>query len=153
MSIKSNLDGFDATEPVDKTAALVIAKSSVDNNYLPCNAAKTGIDKYDSDLPYRLLLYKGPLIGKKFDRLTVIGYTSDTWVSCKCVCGKYCLRKVKSLIKVQNNREVGFQKCIQQCWDCKRLMHIKSNDQNKNRRVILSDIEISSGANHPKSST
>lgn len=62
------------------------------------------------------------LIGRTFGRFTVAGLSVEKrrdgcalWV-CRCVCGRYELRKSKA---VRNSRNSG-----DACWECRRTQHL-----------------------------
>lgn len=64
--------------------------------------------------------------GRKFDRLTAVGLSLDSngWV-CRCDCGKFCIRKGKSLKKMNSKRSAdGAGRCV----SCYMLVRLKKRD-------------------------
>lgn len=83
--------------PVDKTAALVISRGE-------SFSYRRSLTSNDSEMPLETKeIPEGTpdFRGKKFGRMTVIGYSATKrkrWV-CRCVCGTYTLRRLEVVEK------------------------------------------------------
>lgn len=105
--------------PVNRTASIVISAGQ-HHEY------KATAIIYDSPYPMAICAPKNPnfvdMSGRRFGRITVIGYSKDfpgKWV-CRCACGVYCLRKGRALRSAEHP--------VLPCYQCYRLAVKKKSE-------------------------
>jgi len=107
-----------AATPVNKTAAMQLAGGVHFEPEKRKNNARVDQPDMIDERPFA----KNPgfknMMGKRFDRLTVIGLFTNgkSWV-CKCLCGRYCLQRSGTLEKNRTNGDPHrCQECDYTAW-------------------------------------
>lgn len=121
--MKKTLDRIITSTPVDRTAADVTERQG--EHWSP--QLEDNERCFELPPPTRPVPADAPrLIGIRVGRLTVIGLHADSgqsngasWV-CRCTCGRYQLRKAKSLTQPNSNSRTE-----PMCAACDRLEHVR----------------------------
>lgn len=122
---KRVLEKIAASDPVDRTAALVTGRGP---RYVPDKKILTA----DQPTPHPTMPFPGPLehdlTGASRGRLTVVGFWAGNergkkirlWVT-RCVCGTYTLRRTKSIKNPAND--------VDACEGCRHAAYLRRHDR------------------------
>ena len=130
------IDSIYKVKPIDKTAALVTQKASLDNTYIPKNRDKIIDSNYWENPRPMIDIPDNPnfrdYTGLKFGRVVVMGYLGKSRWQCQCQCGKYFARRSKVL-----SREL--RKDEELCYECYQFTRIKKQEYHRKTGKYISD--------------
>lgn len=108
--------------PVNKTAAMVIQQTSIDNRFDTKKSEGASKNLY-WEIPkpqVNIARSEADLAGTKFGRFTVVGKLANKRWQVRCSCGNYSARKSKSILNPNNSNDC--------CEVCRELLYLRRNE-------------------------